>query len=257
MSPANPRPGDNVTFRIQVRNNGGQNADDVEVEFTLGGSSVRVREHFNVPAGGSQSLQVEWQAVGAGRFEPRVVIDPSRRLNFSRAFAEAAMPAFDLFNPAGPAARAATSTAMKERGQMTLSANGCQGFRFSSGSEQACNAGADFEVRMAPQGGSLRIEADGVRNLGATTFESFAGNQAARAAMGTSETVLPGAAYLVETRRGAVLVRVMSIRGLNSIRAARPTAMDRPGLSDVEDARGGGKSQNNVTLVLEWQTLSQ
>ncbi len=255
MSPASPRPGDNVTFRVQLRNRGGQNADDVEFEFTLSGANVRVRDHFSVAAGGSQSFQVEWQAMGSGRFEPRVVIDPNRRLNLNRASTEAAMPAFEMLTAAGPAARGAST--IRERGQLTLSANGCQGFRFSSGTEQSCNGGADFEVRLAPQGGALRIEADGVRNLGAMSLDSANVDQAKRGTLGSSETVLPGATYLIETRRGAVLVRVTDIRGLNSVRAAAPVAMDRPGLLDAEGARGGRPTTNPITLVLEWRALAQ
>lgn len=259
MSPGNPRPGDDVTFRVYLTNRGGQNADDVEVEFTLRGvplGGVSVRERFSVAAGGSQSFQVQWQAPASGRFEPRVVIDPERRLNLAnRTTTMAAMPAFELFSAAGPAGRA--PTAMRERGQLTLTANGCQGFRFSSGTEQACNGGADIEVRLAPQGGALRFEADGVRNVGAIAFEQA--TQVVRGATATSETVLPGAVYLIETRRGAVLVRVMEIRGLNAVRAAAPTTLNRPRLSDVEGPlQGPGPAPlNNITLVLEWRPLSQ
>ncbi len=257
MTPGSPRPGDNVTFRVQLTNRGGQNADNVEVEFTLSGANVRVRESFSVAAGGSQSFQVEWQASGAGRFEPRVVIDPERRLSMvNRSATTAAMPAFEMSSATGPAGRIPTS-AMRERGQLTMTANGCQGFRFSSGTEQSCNGGADIEVRLAPQGGALRFEADGVRNLGAVPFEQA--SQLARGTMASSETVLPGALYLVETRRGAVVVRVMEIRGLNSVRAAAPAALDRPGLSGVNGSPRslGTPSQNNITLVLEWRALSQ
>jgi hypothetical protein len=222
------------------------------VEFILGGANVRVRERFSVAAGGTQSFQVEWQAAGSGRFEPRVVIDPDRRLNLNRASVEAAMPAFEMLTAASASGRPAA--AARERGQLTLASNGCQGFRFSSGTEQACNGGADFEVRIASQGGALRIEADGVRNLGAMALEQA--SQVSRGAMGTSETILPGALYLVETRRGAMLVRVMDIRGLNAVRRASPKAMNRPGLADV-DEQTATAPQNNITLVLEWRALSQ
>ena len=253
MSPASPRPGDDVTFRVLLTNRGTKSADDVEVEFTVGGANVRVREHFSVAAGSSQSFQVQWQAAGTGRLEPRVVIDPDRRLNLaSRTNTTAAMPAFELFSAAGAAGRAPAP--MRERGQMTLTANGCQGFRFSSGTEQGCNGGADFEVRVAPQGGALRIEADGVRNLGVVALEQAA--QMARGSMATAETVQPGSVYLVETRRGSVLVRVLDIRGQNAVRAAAPTAMNRPRLSDV-DEQPAVKPQSNITLVLEWRPLSQ
>ncbi len=137
---------------------------------------------------------------------------------------------------------------------MTLSSNGCQGFRFSSGTEQSCNGGADFEVRLAPQGGALRIEADGVRNVGTMAFEQA--SQVSRGTMGTSETVKPGAVYLIESRRGTVLVRVVDIRGLNSVRGAGPAAMNRPRVSDLDGPQSPA-SQNNITLVLEWRTLSQ
>mgnify|MGYP001589839678 CR=1 FL=1 len=256
MSPASPRPGDDVTFRVLLTNRGTQNADDVEVEFTLSGAlhgGVRVRERFSVAAGGSQSFQVQWQATGTGRLEPRVVIDPERRLNLaSRTNTTAAMPAFELFSTAGLAGRA--PAALRERGQLTLTANGCQGFRFSSGTEQGCNGGADFEVRLAPQGGALSIEADGLRNLGAITLEQAA--QVARGSTATAETVQPGSVYLVETRRGAVLVRVLDIRGSGALRAAAPTALNRPRLSDVDD-QPAVRPQNNITLVLEWRPLSQ
>ena len=113
---------------------------------------------------------------------------------------------------------------------------------------------SDQERLQELLGRLLRIEADGVRNLGAMAFDQA--SPVSRGLMGTSETVLPGAVYLVETRRGAVLVRVMDIRGLNSIRAAAPAAMNRPRLSDLDGPQAPAP-QNNITLVLEWRALSQ
>jgi hypothetical protein len=255
MSPAMPRPGDDVTFRVLLTNRGTQDVRDVDVEFTLGGANVRVRDQFNVAAGSTQSFQVQWQASGSGRFAPQVVIDPDRRVSLvSRANTTAAMPAFELFSAASAGGRA--PAAMKERGQLTLSANGCQGFRFGAGTEQACNGGADMEVRVAPQGGALRIEADGVRNLGAMPFDSASASQVARGITSTADTLTTGNVYLVETRSGAVLVRVMDIRGMNAVRRAAPAAMNRPGLGDVGSAQNTAP-QNNVTVYLEWRSLSQ
>ena len=70
-----------------------------------------------------------------------------------------------------------------------------------------------------------------------------------------SATVSPGSVYLVETRNGAVLVRVMDIRGLNAVRAASPAAFGRPRVSDTDGQAPA--PQNNVTLILEWRVLAQ
>jgi hypothetical protein len=169
MSPSNPRAGDDVIFRVRVTNAGTKRVEDAVVEFSLAGTSVRLRDSVSLDAGASQNFQFEWQAAGSGRIEPRVTLDPESKLTESnRANNSAALPAFELVAAAasggkpGPAPRAA----VRERGQVAVLAGTCQGFRLTSGTEQECG-GADVEFNISSQGGVMRIEAEGVRNLGA------------------------------------------------------------------------------------------
>jgi hypothetical protein len=253
MSPANPRPGDMVSFRMTLSNRSAQKAENVDVEFTLSGTNVRTRESFNFDANAVQTFHVEWQAAGSGRFEPRVVIDPDRRLNLAnRANTVAALPAFALVSASG-GAPAAGMPVDRQRGQLSLAASGCQGFRFGSGTEAACSSGADIEVRVAPQGGALRIEADGVRNLGSMPLEMV--GQVPSGAMSAGETVQTGSVYLVQTRRGNFLVRVMDVRGMSAVRATPQAALNRPRVADLE--RNAPAATPSITLALEWRMANQ
>jgi len=258
MSPASPKAGEQVTFRIRMKNESAQRVEDVEVEFSIGGTPVKARDRFTFEPFGTQSLQVEWTAQGSGRLEPKVVIDPDNRVadanrsnNLARlaAFevAAAAPGGSGLTGAAVPGAKPAL--APKERGQLTLIPGTCQGFRLSSGTEQTCGGG-EFEVSLAAQGGAMRIEAEGIRNLGSVGLDQTA--PAGGASLGSAESLQAGNTYLVKTSRGMVLVRVAEVRGLESARNYN-AALSRPSINRGE--REPVTPAARVTVVLEYRAL--
>jgi hypothetical protein len=254
MSPANPRPGDTVTFRVRVSNLGTRRAEDAEIEFTIAGTAVRQRERLALEPGGAQTVQFEWQAEGAGRIEPRFVLDPESKLgDVQRANNSAALQAFELVAAAGTGGQAdAPKKALpRERGQLVVLAGTCQGFRFASGTEQSCG-GADVEFHVSAQGGVLRIEAEGVRNLGAVELDSV--RTLPKGTLAAAESLQAGSSYAVTTRRGNFVLRVSEIRGLEALRNAPATALARPGVRDLEP-QPRAPAAAKVTLVLEWRPL--
>jgi hypothetical protein len=261
MSPANPRPGETVTFRIRLSNLSAQRVENSDVEFSIAGTPVRTREKVSLEPFGSYSFQVEWQAEGSGRLEPRVVVDPDQKLaDANRENNTARLPAFELVNanaragatPASGAAAPRAAAGPRERGQISLAPGTCQGFRLTSGTEQACG-GADLEVTIAAQGGAVRLEAEGIRNLGTLQLDQV--SQLPSGSLATVETLQPAALYLVKTSRGTYLVRVAEVRGLESLTYSNP-AFNRPRLNTLE-REPGSRPQARVTLVLEWRAVQQ
>jgi hypothetical protein len=108
---------------------------------------------------------------------------------------------------------------------------------------------------LASVAAGLRIEADGVRNLGMVPLEQI--NSAPAGSVASSDNLLSGYTYLVQAGRQTVALRVVAIRGLESLRNAPPAPLRAPRL----DGSGGfGRSPietGEVTLILEWKALSQ
>jgi hypothetical protein len=254
MSPANPRAGDTVTFRVRVSNLGTKRVEDAEVEFALAGTSVKARERISLDPGASQSLQFEWQAEGAGRIEPSITLDPDSRLSETdRGNNSAELPAFELVAAAtsGGKPDAPQKALPRERGQLAVLAGTCQGFRFTSGTEQSCG-GADVEFHVSAQGATLRMEAEGVRNLGAVDLDSV--RAMPKGALASAESLQAGSTYVVATRRGSFVLRVSEIRGLEALRNAPAAPLARPRVSDLERDAAAPKAAR-ITLVLEWRQL--
>src|SRR3989442_1654993 len=156
MTPANPRPGDTVTFRVRITNQSAQPAEDAAFEFSIAGTSIRQREHVSLAPKESQTFQFEWRAAGNGRLEPRVVIDPENRIKgLNRANTAASLRPFELVQLIAAGATPGRAVSKWERAKVRLTAGGCVGFRFASGTEQPCGAGADFELRSSPGGEAL------------------------------------------------------------------------------------------------------
>jgi len=256
MSPAFPRPGETVNFRVRVSNEGAVAAEGVTVEFSLGGTGVRTRETATLAAGASQSFTFEWTAAGTGRITPQVAIDPESRVSeVTRANNSAALPFFEMGRAGEPSAPSRTALAAT-KAQLEVTVGGCIGYRFGAGTEAACGAGADVELRLASEGGTLRLEAEGVRNLGMVTLDQAKAGESA--VLAAAEAVQTGATYLVQSSRGTALVRVVEVRGLEAAR--QPAALRAPKLSDVDasDPRGAAPASSGapkVTLVLEWKIL--
>ncbi len=131
---------------------------------------------------------------------------------------------------------------------------GCTGFRLTSGAEQSCGGSADFEVSSRGNGSVLVIEAaDGVRSLGGIPLDQAEG--AHGGALSSSEALLAGNTYLVQTRRGIAIVRVMQIRGIESVRNAPPAVLRGPRLGGSDREVQGNLGRPDLKLVLEWKIL--
>src|SRR5262249_24389331 len=144
-------------------------------------------------------------------------------------------------------------SAPRQKGDLRVVLNGCTGFRLTSGTEQSCGGSADLEI-SSRGGASLVIEADGVRTVGAASLDQTDGISSD--GLSSSAPLLPGSTYLVKTRRGLALVRLIQARGLESLRNAPPAALRNPHMGGANREPLGG-STPSVTIVLEWKMLQQ
>jgi len=144
---------------------------------------------------------------------------------------------------------------------MEVAPGGCVGFRFGAGTEQACGAGADLELRLATEGATLRLEADGIRNLGMVALSDAASRASVEGVAAPAETVQAGATYVVQSRRQTILVRVVEVRGMEKVRSSAPAALRAPRASEVDAADPRGITATapspKVTLLLEWMPLEK
>lgn len=99
------------------------------------------------------------------------------------------------------------------------------------------------------------IEAEGVRNLGALPLDQADGT--ASDGLSSSASLMSGNTYLVRSRHGAAIVRVVQIRGIESVRNAPPAALRGPRMGGSDREVQGNSSPPELTLVLEWKTLQQ
>jgi hypothetical protein len=260
MTPVHPKPGDAVLFHLLVRNTGTAAVQDAAIEFSIVGTTVKQRETVSLDPGAAESFEFEWKAAGAGLLEPRAVIDPENRIQqMTRSGKTAALQAFELSGEAAAqnrnvSAKLGEQTGIRQRGDMRLAVGGCTGFRLTSGTEQSCGGSADFEA-SSRGGTTLVIEAEGVRNLGGLSLDQAAG--AAREGLSSSATLVPGSTYLVQSRHGMAIVRVVQIRGIESMRNAPPAALRGPRMGGSDRTVQGNSGPPDLTLVLEWKTLQQ
>jgi len=259
MTPAHPKAGDTVLFHVVVRNSGTAAAEDAAIEFSIGGTAVRQREKVSIAPGARESFDFEWKAAGAGRLEPRVVIDPEGKLQqSSNSGKSAALQSFELAGQQAPrndgvTAKSGDRGGMRQRGDLRLPVGGCTGFRLTSGSEQSCGGSADMEV--SSQGATVMIEAEGVRSLGAVPLDQADGTSTD--GLSSSASLVAGSTYLVRTRHGMAIVRVIQIRGIESVRNAPPAALRNPHMGGPDRSVQGSSGPADLTLVLEWKTLQQ
>ena len=261
MTPLHPAQGDTVVFHVTVRNVGTSPVENAAIEFSIAGTTMRQREQVKLDPGESDSLEFLWKATGTGRFEPRVVIDPENRIQQrTRTAKSASLEVFEL--QAGRGIRASigagdssTRGAARQKGDLQLNPGGCAGFRLGAGTETSCGGSADFEVHSRGDGTLLVIEAEGVRNLGGVTLDQAKADSSE--SLATSETVVAGSTYLVQSHHGLAAVRIVQIRGMESVRSAPPAAMRTPRVTSPGNDSPSDSTRSNLTLVLEWKVLTQ
>jgi len=271
MTPLNPRAGETVIFRVRIRNDGAQPVEDAVMEFSLVGTRIRQREEISLGPRESQEFEFAWQAKTAGRLVPRVAIDPERRIEgLDRAGTLRSLAPFEVASEAAAGAArvpnsgvpdsGARAPARAERAQVRLVPGGCAGFRFASGTEQGCASGADIELRASEDGTTITIQAEGVRSLGARPLEQVAANE--EPGLSRAAQAQPGAVYRVETRQGAVALRVVQIRrigGASRVPPAlrRPAAAGRAEVRGLEREEGPEATGAQILVQLEWRILPQ
>lgn len=154
----------------------------------------------------------------------------------------------------GGTGKSATPTGSRQRGELRLLVASCTGFRLTSGTEQSCGGSADFEVTSRGERSVLVIEAaDGVRNLGGLPLDQA--DNVPDGTLSSSEALVAGNTYLVKTRRGMAIVRVVRIRGIESLRNAPPAALRGPRIGGSDREVQGNSGPSELTLVLEWKIL--
>jgi hypothetical protein len=261
MTPVHPKPGDTVLFHIVVRNAGTATAEDAAVEFSIAGTGVRQREKVTLAPGDSESLEFEWKASGSGSLKPGVVIDPESRLRQASSSGKTvALQAFQLDSSSLPSREDAPAKlpdlrAVRQKGELSLAIGSCIGFRLTSGTDQSCGGSADFEVTSRPGQSVLVMEAEGIRNLGGVTLDQAQANLDAN--LSTSAALVAGNTYLVKSRRGIAVMRIVQVRGIESVRNAPPAVLRGPRMGGSDREVQSNSTRPDLTLVLEWKVLQQ
>jgi hypothetical protein len=147
---------------------------------------------------------------------------------------------------------AAAHAGLRQRGDLRLTVGGCTGFRLTSGTEQSCGGAADLEV-SSRAGTALVIEAEGVRSLGGIPLDQA--DSAASDELSSSAALVAGNTYLVRSRHGMAIVRVVQIRGIESVRNAPPAALRGPRMGGSDREVQGNPGPPDLTLVLEWMVV--
>jgi hypothetical protein len=241
VEPAKLKPGETVEAKLYGSNLGGVTA------VQLSGSGIKVELLESTPS----ELRVRLTA------DPG--LEPGSRLITIRAGASKTTASIDVGSSAshpngGTGKPAAASAGPRLHGDLRLTVAGCTGFRLTSGAEQSCGGSADLEV--SSRGGTvLVIEAEGVRSLGGMPLDQA--EDAASDALSSSVTLVAGDTYLVRSRHGMAIVRVVQIRGIESVRNAPPAALRGPRLGGADREVQGGSGPPELTLVLEWRTLQR
>jgi hypothetical protein len=78
---------------------------------------------------------------------------------------------------------------------------------------------------------------------------------AASDGLSSSAALVPGSSYLVRSRHGMAIVRVVQIRGIESVRNAPPAALRGPRMGGSDREVQGNSGPRDLTLVLEWKVL--
>jgi hypothetical protein len=106
-------------------------------------------------------------------------------------------------------------------------------------------------LNISPEGNSISLSAEGIRNLGAMTLDRIAA--VPEGPLGTAEVLQAGAAYAVQARQGLVVVRVSRVTGLGN-RNAPPRPLRAPRVGASEEP--GASSTRGIVVFLEWKALS-
>jgi FecR-like protein len=240
VEPARLSPGDVVEGTLYGANLSGVNAvqvsgSGIKAEL-LQSSSSEVRVRFTVdPNLQAGSRMITLQAAGNKATTAIDVVAASRKLQDGTA---------KLGGRGGS----------RQRGDLRLTVGGCTGFRLAFGTEQSCGGSADFEVSMRGQT-ALVIEAEGVRNLGGIPLDQA--ESEANDELSSSAPLVAGSTYLVRSRHGMAIVRVVHIRGIESVRNAPPAALRGPRMGGSDREVQGDSGRSDLTLVLEWKLLQQ
>ncbi len=182
--------------------------------------------------------------------------EPLRAADLRSPAPPASEPEFDRGASRGDrgTGESAAHAGLRQRGDLRLAVGGCTGFRLTSGAEQSCGGSADFEVSSRGDRSVLVIEAaDGVRNLGSIPLDQA--ESAPGGTLSSSEALVAGSTYLVRTRRGMAIVRVVQIRGIESVRNAPPAVLRGPRLGGSDREVQGNSGRLDLTLLLEWKIL--
>ena len=231
----------------------------VVVEGTLYGANLSGVNAVQVSGSG---IKAELLQSSSSEVRVRFTVDPNlqsgSRLITLQAAGNKTTTAIDVVAASnklqGGIAKLAGRGGSHQRGDLRLTVGGCTGFRLAFGTEQSCGGSADFEVSMRGQT-ALVLEAQGVRSLGAMPLDQA--QDATSDELPFSAALVAGSTYLVRSRHGMAVVRVVQIRGIESVRNAPPAALRGPHMGGSDREVQGNSRPAELTLVLEWKTLQE
>ncbi len=261
-TPAFPREGEIVRFRVRVSNRGESPARDARVAL-LAGDRIVATERLDVPARRSAVVELEWKAEPLPARELRVRVDAGGEVGSGGREGQIALLRNFVVERRGGAA-----SVRRERLSLTVRNDDCAGLRLLAGTQTSCGGSADLELAPGitdqgrlelmvslPEGGLLDL---GVQPLSTIPAAPTAGYQP----QGLLES---GHVYAIKTRNRYALLRF--VRASSTV-DPRLGAIDRQrqqqrrlGRTDLNDLITGERDAQaldrvldsaRITIDLEW-----
>jgi len=206
-SPAFPREGDTVKFRVHVRNRGAADARNAQVALMMR-DKILASEKADVAAGRTATVELEWKAERVTGRDLRLAIRTSDQPDDNPPLVTLALRNFAVERRGGLA------SARRERVTLDAANDGCVGLRLLSASRSSCGGSADVEFTPAITARgriSLRLFASegGVVDLGAQPLTGVAA--APGADYQPNAELEQGRTYALKTRNRYALFRVVRI----------------------------------------------
>jgi hypothetical protein len=267
-TPAIPREGDKVLFRVPVRNGGSGDVHGVLVAL-LAQNTVMASQRIDVSAGGATTAELEWTADRATARQLHVAIDPGHELSSSNIVVSLKRLAVDR-RATLPASSSTSSSPSSQGNRLTVMARNeaCTGVRLTGASQASCGGSADLEVAPSiTAAGTLEVRLavpnGGLRDLGTMPLSAAQlpdGSDGAPVQLQSQALFQEGHTYLVKLRNQLAFVRVARIRSsvnprlavLNGSPGVRGSATNVPSVARTSngDMLGDARNQQQVDRVL-------
>lgn len=222
-APSFPRAGDTVRFRMRVRNDGSQDANNAELTL-MAGSRVLARQTLSVAANRTATAELEWKA--------EALRDLKLALNSAATpLAEAGNNNLVPLKGFAVENRGGISSLRRQRQSFEVRNEQCIGLRLNSGMRASCGGSADLEMSPAIiERGRVEVKAaasnGGLVHLGVQPLSTI--HTAPDRGYQPQGLLEVGHTYALKTQRGYAVFRIVRVTSSVDPRLASGST-DRPG----------------------------